>query len=510
MKVIIDKEKCTGCKICVNVCPQIILEVVDKICHVKDIDHCMGCFGCEIECKEGAIKLLRAPQGVKEIEIEPPPKEIKECDVAIVGGGPAGLGAAITCARAGLDVVVFDKLPSRQLSHHNDGGVMFTLSDVTSVNHENNTIKMPELDISLDGSIASKLSYIGMLGPDGLSSRNDFPKDLDGFIQNKTLFLKELCSLAENAGAKLWYNAKVVDILKDGNRVCGVQLDTGEEITSKVVVTADGIFADMSEKAGFPINREEPWYTCGIRYQFDKDTQTLKNLPMGYHYIFGDLEPGDEMAAGYSCCLASISVVDTIHIGLGFMTQKKNYPAPKPLEHYVKQFIKNDTRLRNIFGSELDGKKPTMMLGFRVRFRKEHLKDRVGEGVICVGDAWVDDSDMGNIPALGNGVHAGRTIVNAAKKGDFSKAALEPANEFASKQVLGYLARSKKEKLATTVLNEEELEEYFRYLPHFHYPAILFGGSKHKTIAFTKYMIGNTFRFFKLGKYPNLKNYVLG
>ena len=35
-----------------------------------------------------------------------------ECDVAIVGAGPAGLAAASVCARAGLDALVLDENPT--------------------------------------------------------------------------------------------------------------------------------------------------------------------------------------------------------------------------------------------------------------------------------------------------------------------------------------------------------------------------------------------------------------
>ncbi len=508
MELIIDKEKCTGCKVCVKVCPQMILEVVDKQVQVTDIDRCMGCFGCEEECKEQAIRLLRAPRNVTKVEIEAPLSDVTECDVAVVGAGPAGLGAAITAAKGGLKVVVFDKLPNRNMCHHNDGGVMFTLPGLTSVkNLGGGKVAFPELDLTLEGDIARRIDYLGLAGPNGISSQNDFPDDIEGLVQEKDSFLKNLANLAEKEGARLWYNAKVIDVLKEGDQVCGVKLSTGEEIKSKVLVTADGIFANITEKAGFPVNREEPWYVCGLRLQFKNKH---KDLPLGYLYVLGDLEPEDEMAPDYSSAQASIAVLDTIHIAFGFLTQKRYYPAPKPLDHYAELFLKNDQRVKDVIGDRLAGEKPECIVGFRARFRKECLKDTVGNGVIAVGDAWVDDCDLGNIPSLSNGVYAGRVILDAAKKNDFSKASLDAANGFLTKPVLQYVARSKRDKLSTTVLNEEEINQWFKFLPHLHYPAISFGDKKQKGKALTKFMLGNLFRFFSLIKYSKLTKYVLG
>ncbi|MCP4199681.1 MAG: FAD-binding protein, partial [Proteobacteria bacterium] len=397
MELLIDKRKCTGCKVCVRVCPQMVLEVVDGTVKCKDKKRCMGCFGCEEECKEQAIRLLRAPQNVEEIEIEVPSEEterLRNCDVAIVGAGPAGLGAAIACAREGLEVVVIEKLPNRKMCHHNDGGIMFTLDGVVSAKFNGDKIVFPELDIAIDGKVARKLDFIGFVGPDGQGSRNDFPPDIDGYLQSKTSFLQELARQAESFGTRIWYNKKVVDILKEGSRVCGVKLHTGEEIRANVVVTADGVFAAMTEKAGFAVNHEDPWYCSGIRWQFPLEDQ---NLLRGYQYLVGDLNPGTEMASGFSSMQGSISISDSIHIAVGFLGRKKYYPAPKPFDFYVENFIRQDTRVRKLFGDSLNGRQPEMVVGFRGRFRKNYIQDRVLDGAIVVGDAWVDELDLGNL-----------------------------------------------------------------------------------------------------------------
>ena len=55
---IIDKEKCTGCGDCVEVCPPQGITVIDDVA-VIDPRFCEECGVCVDECEEGAISLPR-------------------------------------------------------------------------------------------------------------------------------------------------------------------------------------------------------------------------------------------------------------------------------------------------------------------------------------------------------------------------------------------------------------------------------------------------------------------
>ena len=52
---------------------------------------------------------MRAPLGVTDIQIEPPPQGVTSCDVAVVGAGPAGLAAALGAAARGHAVTLFEQ-----------------------------------------------------------------------------------------------------------------------------------------------------------------------------------------------------------------------------------------------------------------------------------------------------------------------------------------------------------------------------------------------------------------
>jgi len=55
MAVTIDKEKCTACGACVDVCPVDAITIEDKA--VVDEDTCIDCGTCVDECPVEAISL---------------------------------------------------------------------------------------------------------------------------------------------------------------------------------------------------------------------------------------------------------------------------------------------------------------------------------------------------------------------------------------------------------------------------------------------------------------------
>ncbi len=51
----IDREKCTGCRDCVIVCPQQLLAIENKKAVIVDRDLCMECGACMVNCEPEAI-----------------------------------------------------------------------------------------------------------------------------------------------------------------------------------------------------------------------------------------------------------------------------------------------------------------------------------------------------------------------------------------------------------------------------------------------------------------------
>ena len=56
-----DQSRCTGCRMCVEVCPHNVFKMTDKRAEVINRDRCMECGACAINCITGA---LTVKQGV--------------------------------------------------------------------------------------------------------------------------------------------------------------------------------------------------------------------------------------------------------------------------------------------------------------------------------------------------------------------------------------------------------------------------------------------------------------
>lgn len=52
---VIETDECIGCGICVDACPQEVLEVVGGVAEVVNEDSCIACGDCVEECPMGAI-----------------------------------------------------------------------------------------------------------------------------------------------------------------------------------------------------------------------------------------------------------------------------------------------------------------------------------------------------------------------------------------------------------------------------------------------------------------------
>lgn len=53
----LDFEKCTGCGMCIKVCPHEVFEISGKKSVIKEKDDCMECGACAKNCPEQALEV---------------------------------------------------------------------------------------------------------------------------------------------------------------------------------------------------------------------------------------------------------------------------------------------------------------------------------------------------------------------------------------------------------------------------------------------------------------------
>ena len=53
----LDVAKCTGCRMCAEVCPHGVFEIANKKSRLIDLDSCMECGACQKNCPGGAISV---------------------------------------------------------------------------------------------------------------------------------------------------------------------------------------------------------------------------------------------------------------------------------------------------------------------------------------------------------------------------------------------------------------------------------------------------------------------
>jgi digeranylgeranylglycerophospholipid reductase len=200
-------------------------------------------------------------------------------DIAIVGGGPAGLSAACSAAKRGAKVVLFEKDPS---FGHN-----IRTSGVSWIK------EMEKYEISSDYfNPIRNFVFISPNNEINISGKEDSACVLD---VKRTYQL--LASRAAAAGAYLFVKSQVTDISKDPlTKIYNLKVTTTsgpKSIEANLVIDASGFSSFISRKLGYVTEWQR--YGAGAEYEcycdnVDKSTLTLMvgsiYSEAGYAWVF--------------------------------------------------------------------------------------------------------------------------------------------------------------------------------------------------------------------------------
>ena len=157
--------------------------------------------------------------------------EAERCDVAVIGGGPAGSRTATLIARAGYRVLLLEKRER----------IGYPVRCAEAIGPRHDVERYLRLDASI---LSSPVNGFLVRTPRGETIRTDI--DAIGFIVDREAFDRRLAETAAEAGADVRCGQQAISLLKTGGAVTGLtvrDLATGREyrVDAKIVVGADGV-----------------------------------------------------------------------------------------------------------------------------------------------------------------------------------------------------------------------------------------------------------------------------
>jgi len=201
-------------------------------------------------------------------------------DIAVVGGGPAGLSAAYSAAKAGGKVILLEK--DESIAHN------IRTSGVTWID------EIEKLGIKSEHYNPIK-NYSFISSSNEVTIRGNTPK---ACVLNVRSTYQHLAMLAAEAGAEIMVRSRVTNVVTtpEDRRICGLKAKTpkGETVINcKVVIDASG----FSSSIGRSLGKVKEWrrYGIGAEYEcycenLDHETWVLmvgtKYSDAGYAWIF--------------------------------------------------------------------------------------------------------------------------------------------------------------------------------------------------------------------------------
>jgi digeranylgeranylglycerophospholipid reductase len=274
-------------------------------------------------------------------------------DIAVVGGGPAGLSAAYAAAKGGAKVVLFEK--DQSIAHGIRTSGVTWISEMERLGIpskfynpiQNYRFVSPSNDILITGNVSKSCVL-----------------DIRGMYQH-------LAFLAAKEGVQLMVKSNVIDVIKDGDRVVGVKANTPKgrlTVRSTLVIDASGFSTSVGRKAG--VAGQWKRYGVGAEYECycDDIDSTTWVLMVGQKYS----------DAGYAWSFPLST--NRVRIGVGIGRPESNAEPLDKLHEIIEKRFKPLDALR-------DGKIQPIELHYGFIPNEGVRRNSIADGLVMVGDS---------------------------------------------------------------------------------------------------------------------------
>lgn len=341
-------------------------------------------------------------------------------DAIIIGGGLAGLSAAITMANAGLEVMVIER------------GDFCGAKNMTGGRLYGHSLEKIIPNFAEEAPIERRITKerISMMTPDSSFDITYDSKKLSSHEENASYtvlradFDQWLAEKAEEAGVALITGILVEWLLTDDDgKVIGV-MATGEELYADTVILADGVNSQLAQQIGLKEELKPNEVAVGA-----KDIIYLGEDVINERFGLKDdeglawLSAGDPTMGGFGGGLLYVNK-DTVSVGVVSILSDIDH-ADRPIYELLDRFENHPS-----IAPYLEGGKRVEYSAHLVPEDGIHmLPELYSDGVILTGDAAGFCINLGYTVrgmdlAIESGRLAAETVIRAKGRNDFSKESL--------------------------------------------------------------------------------------
>ncbi|MEO6132218.1 MAG: NAD(P)/FAD-dependent oxidoreductase [Saprospiraceae bacterium] len=177
-------------------------------------------------------------------------------DVIVIGSGPAGCSAAVTCVKNGLDVLMVTDATDRQHDAPD------SMADALESIHPGVSSLLKKIGIAGAEVPAIRASYSGIYAGDNYTPLGEDEEGVwQGMHIDRSVFDHQLLHQAGDAGVKMIVNEKVENFIAENNKVTGISTST-RDLFGGYIIDATGKKGLAGRKLNFKRKYYSPPLLC--------------------------------------------------------------------------------------------------------------------------------------------------------------------------------------------------------------------------------------------------------